>query len=437
MIFSKANIGTFFTSLAIQSCGVITGVLTARILGPSARGELATVLLWPIILSNMGLMGTNWALARGVAEDPRTESDQVCSAAAVGFAASLAYCSLGYFLIPLVLPADRTGLLQLARLCLLLIPLDIFNQILLAIEHGRMRWRRFNFVRGSFYLFYLAMICLIWSGHVAQVRPFVWAFLASQLLAVLLRLWIQRKSFANGHPTLARCRRLLQSGLPYWGATAGNLFALQIDTVLVVSLMSTEAAGIYAVASAFGNAQFSLGDALGITSFGVLSNEKNIGNQKQILTETFRQSALLSAVLALVLSCLIPFIVTPLFGSAFFQATRPAVILAVAAALTASGNILNQGLRGAGRPYAGLAGQLLGTGVLLLAAALFLKPFGLVGMAWAVALSAAMQISVLVGSAANWLGISPLSFWPFGLNNIQIFFQQVAALRLRFLRSPA
>ena len=137
-----------------------------------------------------------------------------------------------------------------------------------------MRWRRFNFVRGSFYLFYLILICLIWSGHEAQVQRFVWAFLASQLLAVLLRLWMQRKSFAKGHPSLAECRRLLRSGLPYWGATAGNLLALQIDTILVVSLMSTEAAGIYAVASAFGNAQFSLGEALGITSFAVLSNEK-------------------------------------------------------------------------------------------------------------------------------------------------------------------
>ena len=162
------------------------------------------------------------------------------------------------------------------------------------------------------------------------------------------------------------------SGLPYWGATAGNLFALQIDTVLVVSLMSTEAAGIYAVASAFGNAQFSLGDALGITSFGVLSNEKNIGNQKQILTETFRQSALLSAVLALLLSCLIPFIVTPLFGSAFFQATRPAVILAVAAALTASeqhfeSRIARRGasLCGTCEPIAGNGGVAAGRGAVL------------------------------------------------------------------------
>lgn len=416
---------------------MVTGILTARILGPTARGELATVMLWPVIFSNLGLMGCNWALARGVAADPRTEPDQVCSALVFGVVASLVFSIAGYFLIGLLLPSDRISLLPLARLCLLLIPLDIFNQILLAIEHGRMRWRRFNFVRGSFFLFYLILICLIWSGHKAQVRRFVWAFLASQLLAVAVRFWMQRKIVARGRATLAGCQRLLAAGLPFWGATAGNLLTLQIDTILVVSLMSAEAAGIYAVASAFGNAQFSLGDALGITSFAFLSNEKNIGSQEKILTETFRQSTLLSAGLALLLSCLIPFFIGPFFGNGFSAAVRPAVLLALAASLTASSNILNQGLRGAGRPYAGLASQLLGTGVLALAAAVLLKPFGLMGMAWAVALGACTQVVVLVASAANWLRISPLRFWPFGASNIRIFFQHVATLRPRFLRSPA
>ena len=68
MIFSKANIATFSTSLAIQFCGLITGILTARILGATARGELATVMLWPVILTNLGLLGCNWALAREVAD---------------------------------------------------------------------------------------------------------------------------------------------------------------------------------------------------------------------------------------------------------------------------------------------------------------------------------------------------------------------------------
>src|SRR5260370_34396427 len=161
MIFSRANIATFYTSMAIQLCGVITGVLTARVLGPTARGELATVMLWPMILSNLGLMGCNWALAREVAADPRKESDWIRAAVAVGFAAACLYFVIGFWLIPYLLPLDRRYLGSLVRVCLLSIPLGIFNQTLLAIEHARMRWRRSNSVRAPFFAFYLVLCRLV------------------------------------------------------------------------------------------------------------------------------------------------------------------------------------------------------------------------------------------------------------------------------------
>jgi len=437
LIFSKANFGTFSTSLVIQACGAATGILTARLLGPVARGELATVILWPMVFSNLGLMGCNWVLAREVAKDPGRECDWAAVGVAVGLGTAAIYLLVGYFLLPRLLPADRMYLLPIARLCLLLIPLDIFNQVLLAVEHGRMRWRRYNLLRLSFFLFYLSLIGVIGVTRRAQIRWFVVVFLASQLLAALVRLWIQRKSLAAGKLRFEGCRHLLRAGVPYFGATISNLISLQLDTILVVSLFNAEAAGIYAVASAFANGQSSLGEALGITSFAVLSNEKDAASREKIITETFRQSALVSCGVGLALTCLIPFLIAPLFGSAFSRALRPAVVLALAASLMASANILNQGLRGAGRPHAGLMSQLIATGVMVIAALFFLRPYGLIGMAFAVGISACVQLLVLIFSAAKWLSISPVKFWPFGAGNLRMFLQQLAGLRLRVVRSFA
>jgi antigen flippase len=437
LIFSKANFGTFSTSVLIQGCGAATGILTARLLGPVARGELTTVILWPMVFSNLGLMGCNWVLAREVAKDPDRECDWAAVGVSVGLATAVIYLLAGYFLLPLLLPADRKYLLPIARLCLLLIPLDIFNQVLLAVEHGRMRWRRYNLLRLSFFLFYLALIGFIGVTRRAQIRWFVIVFLASQLLAALVRLWIQRKSLAAGKLRFAGCRHLLRAGVPYFGATISNLVSLQLDTILVVSLFNAKAAGIYAVASAFANGQSSLGEALGITSFAVLSNEKNAASREKIITETFRQSALVSCAAGLALAFLIPFVVAPLFGSAFSSAVRPAVVLALAASLMASANILNQGLRGAGRPHAGLMSQLIGTGVMAIAALFFLRPYGLMGMAFAVGIGAIAQLLVLIIAAAKCLGISPAKFWPFGAGNLRMFLQQLTDLRLRVARSFA
>ncbi|HEV2522295.1 MAG TPA: oligosaccharide flippase family protein [Candidatus Acidoferrales bacterium] len=437
MIFSRANFGTLSTSLLIQACGAATGILTARLLGPASRGELATVILWPVILSNLGLMGCNWVLAQQVARNPSRELDWAAAGFYIGLVTAFVYFLIGYVLIPILLPSDRGYLLPIARLCLWLIPLDISNQVLLAVDHGRMRWRRYNLLRLSFFLFYLALIVLIGLTRNGQLRWFIWAFLTSHLLTVLVRIWIHRRALAAGKVRSAQCRYLLREGVPYFGATISNLITLQLDTVLVVSLLSTPAAGIYAVAGTFANGQASLGDALGITSFAVVSNEADFASRGRIIAESFRQSALLSSGVGLLLVCLIPLLVKPLFGAAFDMAIWPAVILAAAASLTGSSNILNQGLRGAGRPHAGLVSQLLGTGVMALTALLFLRRFGLMGIASAVMLSSCVQVLVLIAAAARWLQISPLRFWPFGGQNVRLFWQQLAAVCLRVSRSPA
>jgi O-antigen/teichoic acid export membrane protein len=229
---------------------------------------------------------------------------------------------------------------------------------------------------------------------------------------------------------------LLRAGLPYFWATAADSFTLQIDKIFVVSLMSSEAAGIYVVALAVGGALSPVGDALGITSFGVLSNERRAENQGKIIIEMFRHSVLVSLGAGLLLAAAIPLMVQPVFGSEFKHAIRPAMILAIAASLASSSNTLNEGLRGAGRPYAGLAAQLLGTAALALASSALLRRLGLSGMALAVLLGASVQIAVLVLAAARWLHVAPLQFWPFGAENLRALFRQAAALRLRSLRSP-
>lgn len=437
MIFSKANFETFSTSVVIQVCGVVTGILTARLLGPAGRGELATVILWPTILSNLGLLGCNWVLAREVANAPERESDWVAQGIRIGLFSAVVFCLLGYFLVPLFLSADKNYLTSLARLCLWLIPLDVCNQMLLAVEHGRLRWRRFNLLRLSFFLVYLAFIVVLAETRGAQVRWFVFAFLAAHLVTLLPRLWLQRRALVSGRVKTGEYRRLLRAGVPYFGATLSNLVSLQFDVILVVSLFDTRAAGIYVVASALADGQSALGEALGLTAFGVLSNQADESSRRNTIARMFRQSAIVSSAVGAVLAAVIPFFVIPLFGAQFSQAVQPAVVLALAASLTASANILNQSLRGSGHPHAGLVSQLAGTGILALLALLVLRRLGLLGIALGVLVSDAAQLVVLAVAAAHWLQISPRQFWPFGMKDFHSLFRQMADLRLRYSRSPA
>ena len=52
---SGAWLGTLATNAAILLCGLLTGVLSARLLAPEGRGALAAVLFWPHLITSLAL----------------------------------------------------------------------------------------------------------------------------------------------------------------------------------------------------------------------------------------------------------------------------------------------------------------------------------------------------------------------------------------------
>ena len=58
------------TGFAVQSVLVVTGPLLARMLGPSGRGYLAALILWPLVITQLGNLGIPSALTYSVARDP-------------------------------------------------------------------------------------------------------------------------------------------------------------------------------------------------------------------------------------------------------------------------------------------------------------------------------------------------------------------------------
>ena len=72
--FRRAFLQTLTGNLLIQSIGVATGILTARLLGPTGRGELSTVLYYPTVVSQVGSNGIQQATAFEVSRRPHEEA---------------------------------------------------------------------------------------------------------------------------------------------------------------------------------------------------------------------------------------------------------------------------------------------------------------------------------------------------------------------------
>lgn len=420
----------FLTNVGIQACNLATGIITARLLLPTGRGELATIILWPSILVGLGIMGTHLSLAREVAAHPDEEADLSRAAVILSILLSLLSMTLGYLLLPRVLPADKQHLLGLSRLYLLWLPLNFLTLTLMALHHGRLRWSPFNRIRLSVVITYLGFLGLIWGLNLSHLRWFVFAFLASNLLTTALAVALGWQSLCRGRWRLPVALRVWRQGLPFFLAGITLILLTQVDKTLVVSLLPTEMVGYYAAAFTFASAHSSLGYALEITSFAALANEPDKEGQGRYLLQTFRQASLLYMVAGTGVALMAPLAIVPIFGAEFRPAVGPARILAVATSLMALGNILSEGLKGRGLVLPGIVGQSLAAGLIALTG-LFLTPFwGINGLALACVAGAAGQLAFLIAATSYVYGLELSGFFGLRLTEVRLLYGRVRTLFL-------
>jgi antigen flippase len=136
--FSAHVLLTIGTNLAIASIGLLTGSLSARILGPEGRGELAAIQTWPYFFAWMALWGLPEAITYFSAQNPRRAGQYMTSAMGLAFVLAIPVFVLGYSLMPVLLAAQSQEVLTAARWYLL----SIFVQILLVMQTVPLRGKK-------------------------------------------------------------------------------------------------------------------------------------------------------------------------------------------------------------------------------------------------------------------------------------------------------
>ncbi|MDI6853484.1 MAG: oligosaccharide flippase family protein [Deltaproteobacteria bacterium] len=380
------------SNLTISFFNMFTGIVTARLLGATGKGELTTVMLWPLIFETLGLFGTNWSIARCVAENKKKINDLARSSLTTCFMLAVLTVVFGYITIPKLIPADKQHLVTLSRCFLIYIPIMFIIRCFLAINQGSMLWKRFNILRLSFYFPYLLILSLLWLKKVNQVEWFLSALIIAYFVQALLSISFHLREIAKGSSGMSNIKSILRRGFPFSIYNVGMVIAQEIDKALLVLLLSSTEVGLYAVAFSFGSTHGALGSAFGITSFAVLASESDPGRRGQFIAKAFRQATLLYVGVGIAVAFLAPYMIVILFGPQFAPARQPAIILALANSLIYLGSILDEGFRGTGNTVPGILAKFIGGGIVAIFALLLAPKIGIMGMAWAFFLGSLGQL---------------------------------------------
>jgi O-antigen/teichoic acid export membrane protein len=377
---------------AVSGVNALTGIITARALHPTGRGELAALVLWPVLLAGMTTLGVPNALIYHVRSDPSRTAGLVWCALLISLATGALATVLGWYVVPLWLGQQHPDITTAAQYCLLA---TVVSSVTLM---GRAAWEaKGQFGRSNLSQLVVPLailIALIPQVRLGTLTPTTAA--ATYLLAgVPVVIWmLVSVSRAYGpilRGTSGLWGRLLHYGSRCYGVDLSGWLALYLDQALVVGLLRPDAMGIYVVALSLSRVLYAVHGSLAMMVF-----PKVVGLEIGELVEAIARSARLGAMAAggmgLAVIGVGPILLHWLYGPAYDPAGPLLPIFVGEVVCAGIAHVLLQGLLAAGRPGVATLVQISGVALSIPLFLLLVPAFGVVGAALALLASTTLRV---------------------------------------------
>lgn len=235
------------TSGGVLALNLVSGVLTARLLGAAGRGEMAALLLWPQFLAQVFVFALPSAVILHVRREPGCGGPVAGRALLLGLAGGMLALLAGVAAMPLLLRNADGTLLTQARWMMVFAPVGTVSMVLTALLQAHDRFHAYNFVRYAPLVITLVAIPVL---HAMQMLTPLNGALAYYLPALPVYGWMLASVVRHVRPTLqgrGQARSLLSfSARAYGGEAAGTLLG-NLDKLVLVNLLSLPAYGVYVV----------------------------------------------------------------------------------------------------------------------------------------------------------------------------------------------
>lgn len=382
-------VGTTGWSTAAVAVSAVTGILTARGLGPESRGTLALVLSIAGLCVLVGAMGSNVAIRRHL---PRKEGVSlrgyerlsialivplvVVLLAALYTAAALIDPAFGRWEVGLTFVAYGVGYYLSNQ------ALDLLNALGLVVQSART-----NALGSLFCLALVAGSTLLGWGLTAIILSYTLSTVFQFFLAYAMVI-------RRGHrldPSIQGMRTLLRYGIRLLGLNLGQSLTFRADTVILGALATPQAVGMYAVATSPAVILRISTNALGQLAFHqAASGESTIRTICMSLLKLLAVLVPMATVGWVTADWLLVFV----YGHEYEEAAQAFRVLLLAEIALAPFLVLGRTIAGLGSTWGAGASGLAGVAAMLISGFLLIPVLGAVGAAWSSVIAYATMSAV-------------------------------------------
>ena len=405
----SAILQTGLANAAVQASNICCGIVTARTLGPGGRGALAAMIMWPQILAYCLAFGIPTSSLFWIKRKPDSASQLVGAAVALCLAAGTIATFLGILIIPRLLHTYTPGVVHFSQAVMVLAPLSLLSVTFTSQIQAANHFKVYNAYR---FLAPVSILIVLLAERATHRLTPESAALAYLLAGVPALIWVALWVFQHFRPKFDQiggsAKTLLSYGLRAWGADLLGTVANQLDRVLVVSLLSPEAMGLYVVAQSAANVLSILPNAVAPVT---LPRSSGMGKPEiiELTGKAGRLTLVVMTTAALPLLIAGKFLLRLVYGAKFSAAALVLPFLAVETIFDGLTYVLSQAFLAAGFP--GTVTMLEASGLIVCVPLLYwLVPnFGLRGAGCALMLGTLVRFAVVLLNFPLRLGVKPPS----------------------------
>lgn len=337
-------------NMACTMAAGLSGIIIARLLGPTVRGEYAAITAWYSIAFVVGGMGQSAAICFYVAQKPRRAPTYLATSRTMMLGTSALITTIGILLAPVLAHGNH----EVAR------GYDVgFVASILAIvgacyicslqARDLHEWNRVRLIQPTLYLI---MVLSLWRFHLLSLERILEMMTAALLLQFLWAYMMCRKTrLAPGCLDPRLLRPLAGYGIAQIAAITPSTINLQLDQLILSQTVAAADLGRYAVAVSLSLLPIPIVSAIGNVAFPWLAAQRTVTN----VTIKLQRLAVISS-LGISASILVPFgllaywIVPEVLGRQYQSSVPLLWILTPGAIFISCSQVVGDLLRGRKQP---------------------------------------------------------------------------------------
>ncbi|NEE00184.1 oligosaccharide flippase family protein [Phytoactinopolyspora halotolerans] len=379
--FGRTVARTSVCNAATVGAAGLAGIVVARALGPSVRGEYAAIMAWFGVVLVIGQLGQTAATTFFVARERDRAAEYVSTSRNLMVASGVLTLGIGMVVAPLLSSgsgAATAGYRLMFATCLISF---VGASYVFSLQATNLAW--WNVVRMTQPVAYVTILAALHLAGQLELMTVLAVLSGTTVAQTVLAYWLcAREGLTGARGRRALTRPLLRFGMGHVASTAPTLITTRLGMLVLSLVVPSAALGHYAVAVSVTALAVPVVSAVGNVSFPRIASR----TLSQTRLDTLQRWAVLSglvvsAVLMLPVVATAPWLVPRVFGEGFDDAVPLIMLLAPGGVLLAWGRVCADLLKGHGRPYAVARAQTIAAGVTIVMLAALIPPFGTTGAA--------------------------------------------------------